>query len=395
MFIFASRGPCMGNGAAGRVSQRAGVEFVQPAQGVGRTVAGPCPLGIARFLRRAVGKMEADLVGPRHLLKSADAGPPQAFIVLERLGRIVGAAGDEARGKGGAILDALRGALSHERIHRMAGVAEQRRAADGPPWQRLAIEQRPDETRLGGADDAPNLWVPPLERGERASDGGAIGPVLPVPGVVLRPTDEVQQARARDEVVHEMPARADPRLRSDLGPEVGDALDRYQAAIGDAAGEARRLLTEERGAHGRMDAVGADQDVDGNSGVVLEPGLDAVALVGEADDAVPQMDASGRKPRGDDREQVGPVNREMRRTVELFTARVERRSLERPAILPAPLVGADRPHGLEVELLAEAEPVEDAHRVRRHVDAAADLGQLRSLLVDIDLEAGVTERDGG
>src|SRR5262249_10650313 len=339
-------------GAAGRVSQHGGVEFVQPAQGFGRTVAGPCPLGIARFLRRAVRKMEADLVGPRHLLKSADAWPPQVFVALERLGWIVGAAGDEARGKGGAILDGLRRALSHERIHRMARVTEQGRAADGPPWQRLAIEQSPDETRLGGADDPPDLWMLALERGERAGDGGAIGPVLPVPDVVLGPADEVQQARTRDEVLHEVPAGADPRLRADLEPEVGDALDRHQAAIGHAAGEARRLLTEERSAYGRMDAVGADQDVAGNSGVVLEPGLDAVALVGEADNAVAQMDASCRKPGGDDREQVRTVNGEMRRAIELLTERVERRPLERAAVLPAPLVGADRPHGLDVQLLA-------------------------------------------
>src|SRR5262249_4072574 len=70
------------------------------------------------------------------------------------------------------------------------------------------------------------------------------------------------------------------------------------------------------------------------------------------------------------------------------------RSLQRAAVLPAALVGADRSHGLAVEGLAEAQPVEDARGVRSHVDAAADLGQLGRLLVDVDVEAGLEQRDG-
>jgi hypothetical protein len=60
-------------------------------------------------------------------------------------GRVVGTAGDQAGGERGAILDGLRGALSHERVHRMARVTEERRAADRPSRERLAIEQRPHE----------------------------------------------------------------------------------------------------------------------------------------------------------------------------------------------------------------------------------------------------------
>src|SRR5262245_55708974 len=237
--------------------------------------------------------------------------------------------------------------------------------------------------------------MPARERGEGAGDGGAIGPVLAVPGVALRPADEVQQTPARDEVVHEMPAGTDPRLRADLQLEVGDAPGRHQAAIRDAAGKARRLLAEQRGAHRRMDAVGADQDVGGDASVVLEPGLDAVALVGEADEPVTEVDARRREARGDDREQVRAVNGQVRRAVELFAERVERRPLQRAAVLPAALVSTDRPHGLAVERVAEAEPIENPRGVRPHVDATADLGELGGLLVDLDVEAGPMKRDGG
>ncbi len=78
----------------------------------------------------------------------------------------------------------------------------------------------------------------------------------------------------------------------------------------------------------------------------------------------------------------------MRRAVERFAERVERRPLQGAAVLPAPLVGPGRAHRLAVEPVAEAEPVEDAGGVRAHVDAAADLGQLRRLFVDLDLEPG-------
>ncbi len=117
------------------------------------------------------------------------------------------------------------------------------------------------------------------ELGGVAGNGRAIGPVFAIPRVVLGPPDEIKQASARDEVVHEVPAGAHSRLRADFEPEICDALGRDQAAIGDAAGEARRLLAEQRGADRRIDTVSADQGLSRDVRAVLEPSLDAVALV--------------------------------------------------------------------------------------------------------------------
>ena len=90
---------------------------------------------------------------------------------------------------------------------------------------------------VGGGDDLTDLRVPALERGEGAGDRGAVGPVLAVPFVVLGPADEIEQPPARHRVVHEMPAGTDPGLVAEFEREIGDALDRHQSAIGDAAGK--------------------------------------------------------------------------------------------------------------------------------------------------------------
>src|SRR5215471_9439481 len=128
--------------------------------------------------------------------------------MLQRRGRIVDCA--QARGEGGTILDRHRRALAHERVHWMASVTEQGRAADRPVLKRIAVEQGPDEAGFGCGDDGSDLLVPALEGGERTRDRGAVGPVLAVPGVMLGPADKIEKPPARYEVVDEMGAGADP-----------------------------------------------------------------------------------------------------------------------------------------------------------------------------------------
>src|SRR5215471_1595860 len=195
--------------------------------------------------------------------------------------------------------------------------------------------------------------------------------------------------------MHEMPARTDPGLAAELEPETGDALGRNEPAIRDTAGKGRLLLAEQRRAHRRMDAVGADEDVRSDMRAVFETRLGAVAVIGKAEQSVAEMHAFHREGRGNDRQEVGAMNGHVRRAVELVAARIERRPLQGAAVPPAPLMGAERTHTLAVETWSEAEPAQDARCIRRHVDAAADLGQLGRLLVDIDFESGLTQPDSG
>ena len=258
----------------------------------------------------------------------------------------------------------------------------------------LAVEQRPDKAGFSRGDNSPDLRMPAFEGRERAVGRGAVRPILAVPAVMLGPADKIEEPPARDEVVHEMRAWPDPGLRAKLEAEIGDALHGHQPAIGDTAGKAQRLLTEQGRAHRRVDAVSADQHIGSDARPILEPRRDAVASIGEANEAVAEMDGLGREARGDGRQQIGAVDRDVRRAVKLLTERIEPRPLQSPAVLPAPLMRADRAHRLAVEPGAEPQPIENARRIRPHIDAAADFGQFLRLLIDLDREAPLVQRHG-
>src|SRR4029077_1265891 len=85
----------------------------------------------------------------------------------------------------------------------------------------------------------------------------------------------------------------------------------------------------------------------------------------------------------------------MRRAVKLFALRVERGALQSAPVVPTTLMGAARAHALAQQSLGKTESEQNTRRVRAHVDAAADMGQHRHLLVDIDLEPGLAQRQRG
>ena len=54
----------------------------------------------------------------------------------------------------------------------------------------------------------------------------------------------------------------------------------------------------------------------------------------------------------------------------------------------------ERTHAFAVEPLSEAEAAQYARRIGRHVYPAADFGQFRRLLINLDLEPGLQQRQG-
>ena len=156
------------------------------------------------------------------------------------------------------------------------------------------------------------------------------------------------------------------------------ALDRNQAAIGDASGEARALRPEQRGTHRGMDAVCADQDVGLRLGAVGEAQLDTVAVIGEAGEAMPEVDAVLRQRARQRKEQVGAMEMVVGRAELGLDGLAERRALQGAAVVPAALMKGRRPHAAPCQGWAEAKQVQQARCVRADLDAGADRGCSRS-----------------
>ena len=89
------------------------------------------------------------------------------------------------------------------------------------------------------------------------------------------------------------------------------------------------------------------------------------------------------------------MQRHMRRAVKLFAQRIERRLLQCPPVVPAALMGAQWAHAHAVERRTKPQSKQHAAGIGAHVDAAADLGQFRGLLVDVHVEPGLAERHRG
>ena len=156
--------------------------------------------------------------------------------------------------------------------------------------------------------------------------------------------DEVDEPPGADEVVHEVAAGSHPHLCGDLELQVAQPLGRHQPAVGDAAGEARLLGPEQESADRRVDAVGADQRVELGAGAVGETGLDAIAAVDEAVEAVSGVDPLGGERVPQRGKQVGAMHLVVREAERCLERLRQRRAQQGAAVVPAALVPGQRPH---------------------------------------------------
>ena len=190
--------------------------------------------------------------------------------------------------------------------------------------------------------DLVQLRVPSLEGGDRIRRVAGVGPRLPRPAVLLDDRHEVDQAPALHEVVDEVGVRAHPDLRGHLEVEVAQALGRHQPAVGGAAGEDGVLRPEQHLADGRVDAVGADEEVDLGRRAVREGRLDAVAVVDEAGELVSDVQALGREGAGEGAEQVGAVHLVVGEAEGVDDGIAQVGAQQRASVVPAALVPGQR-----------------------------------------------------
>src|SRR5205085_790185 len=144
------------------------------------------------------------------------------------------------------------------------------------------------------------------------------------------------------------------------------------------AGEVRFLRTEQDAPHRGVDAVGADQHIGADPRSVLELGLDAIAMIDEAGQAVPDVQALGRERTRQAAQHVGTMHLIMRRAERGLHGVRDRRAQQRSAVLPAALMPGERldPHARQ--RVRQAEPVQDARGIGADLDAGADPRPARS-----------------
>src|SRR5262249_33651605 len=160
-----------------------------------------------------------------------------------------------------------------------------------------------------------------------------------------------------------------PDLGGSLQVEVTETFGRHQAAICDAAGKARVLRTEQRVAHGRMDAVGPDEHVGRYRSAVLELRFDPIVAVDQMLETTAEVYAVGGESAHKRAMELGAMKCVMRRAEFIFDQRPERRAQEEAAVVPAPLVEAVRLHAARAKPLGQAEAMQKARGVRPDVDA--------------------------
>jgi hypothetical protein len=72
-----------------------------------------------------------------------------------------------------------------------------------------------------------------------------------------------------------------------------------------------------------------------------------------------------------------------------FDFSAERRAQQSTPIVPALLMQSHGHDAKAGEFVTQAQPVNHASRIRRHIDTRADLAQCARLLVDMHVEAGM------
>ena len=173
-----------------------------------------------------------------------------------------------------AVLDALRGALAHERQHRVGGVAQQRHPPARPRLERRPIEQRPLEdlsrcprSAPAPADANPRTALSASSRSPRADQDSSRQSVA---RRVRRPSSRAGPTRrSRSRTACRGPQNECWRISSPTSCPTAAGARPRQATCRHQIGAVRAgdVLADHR-----VDAVGADQQVAGR-----------VAPVGEAD----------------------------------------------------------------------------------------------------------------
>jgi hypothetical protein len=115
----------------------------------------------------------------------------------------------------------------------------------------------------------------------------------------------------------------------------------------------------------------------------------------EAHEQVADVQALGRQRAGERGQQVGAVHLVVREAEGLDDGIAQVGAQQRAPVVPSALVPGQRADAHPGQVVGQPQAVQDARRVGADLDAGADLADGRSALVDVDVEAGLQERQRG
>lgn len=238
--------------------------------------------------------------------------------------------------------------------------------------------------------------MPAVVRGPQVLDAaGGVPRLLGPPPDAGGGRGEADPGATGDGVADEVPARAEPQPYGGIGDQVREAFGGDQAAVHVLAGVAGFVLDEEV-AGGRVDPVGADDEVGAPGGAVLEPEHRLVAVLLDAHAPQAEAQGAGGELGEQDLVQVRAVDGVVRGTVPLLALLAERGAGEESAVVPAAQFDRAGPYGDRAQAALDAEAVQQPGGVGGDLEAGADLAQVAGLFVHVagQARAGEPECEG-
>ena len=141
-----------------------------------------------------------------------------------------------------------------------------------------------------------------------------------------------------------------------------------------------------------MNAVGSDEGVDPDSSAILEFGLRAVAVVHQRRETASEMQPLRGKRSCQRSQNICTMHVIVRKAERSLHCTGDRCTEKSPAVIPPTLMERDRLDARLRQCVADAHAVQNARRVRTDLDAGPDLGQRARLLIDVNIDSDLQER---
>ncbi|MNF82947.1 hypothetical protein D3C84_652590 [compost metagenome] len=174
-----------------------------------------------------------------------------------------------------------------------------------------------------------------------------------------------------------------------------DAVGRHNGAIGDHSGKTWLLITEQRIAHHRMDAVSADQQIGEVAAAILEVQFDTVGGLQHALGALGKLHLFLREDIGQCGQQVGAVDGQLRRAVFLFGGIGHFQARGFHAAVPHPADPVSGTSSGNTHCWTDTQAIQGMHGVRCQVDVGSDPQKGFGLFENGDVMADTVQGNGG